>query len=199
MATDVNNFTSSIVHLPFTRPEPPGIAPFGELVARLSTSVPAVGVGDTSVTILTTTLPRNYFYRLVELRIQTAATIETVMDLPEFAMACHYNENGVTVKDFAIWNQVHEMITSSSIAAYAGRNPSVTNDFLANWTMNAQDFKAINSDLIDASQGVSQFVVTWVNTQQSTGAMGFISYIRFLSYTIDQGVSAPVWTPQPTV
>jgi len=199
MTTDVNTFTSGLDFKMFTRPDPPGIAPWGQLVARLSTSVPTVGVGDTSVTTLTTVLPRNYYYRLVELRIEAATVSEVSMDLPEPAMACHYTENGVTVKEFAIWNSSHTMINSSGIAAYQGRNPSVTNDFLANYQMNDWDAKVISSDLINASQGISNFVVVWVNGQPSTAAIGFISYIRFLIYTVDQGVSSPIWTPQPTV
>lgn len=202
MTTDLNTLTAQVAINTFDRPNPPGISPFGELVMTNISGIPLVGTGDTSVTTLTGTLPRNFVYRLVEMRVVISGPSEADMDLPEFAMLVTLTVGtGLPgqVKSFGLYNQTHSNVQHASIAAFAGRNPSVTNDFVTFYTPVIEDEKSISTDIIDASQGTSTAEVIWVNTQADTAALNWNSFFRFLIYSVDQNIKSHIWTPTYTL
>lgn len=178
-----------------------GPNPYGELV--FSSDDDAIALKDaanTNVVTITGTFVPAWIYRLVEARVGLSG-----VDLGDFneiepAMALQFSENGVLVKETQLFNYSPQAFQDPNQTATIVRNPSVTLDFRTVYGLAAADVHGMRSDLIDASQGSSEMVITSVNQSGSaTSAMGISCYFRFLLYTIAQKRAGAIWNAVPTV
>lgn len=209
MATTTDTFAQTVALTQFERPETLStspaalVTPFGEGIGSLEAAViGAVGAADTNVVTISLTLPTGWFYRLVELTIQTAGTSITDMNEPQSFMAGLITENQVVNKRFLVSNLTNQYSSVDAAGAlairagYHGVNPTTTNDFLAVYGIDSRFQKGFRDDLIDASQGVSIVQLTWLNdSSAATGAMGLSLYSRFLMYSIEQARHGALWIP----
>lgn len=188
LASTLNPFDS-----PAAREGYKGSMPFGELTLAVQDTILALGAGDVGVYTTTGTLPRNYYYKLASIYCRVAGTSEAQMDNPAVGMACLFSENQVGEHFFGIYNEVRSVTTGSgAFNAIQAANPSVTNDFITYYKPWGAP-SGLYTDLIDASEGVSQFQAVWVDGTPTTTAMDIIWRLRFNAYTIEQGKAAASW------
>lgn len=199
MATVTQTITSVISSRNWKRPPDPyiGSMPFSELTANGSGTLLALDAADIGVYSFSTVLPRNYAYRLVELRLEFAGTKEADLDNFQRGMEWVITENQVTVKRFLTFNST--AVGNAGVGdAIQARNPSVTNDFVTEQAINNP--LGLFTDIIDASGVQSILLGVIVNAAgAATDAVGVVFYARFLSYTIDQLNAGAIWTPSPVV
>ncbi len=172
-----------------------GPKPFGQLTFGRgeADTVPALGAGDVNVTTWTGTLPRNFVYRMVECRFGLATTAEAQLDNAAIGMRALFTENQVTTKTFPLFNT--QALNAGGAVAFPGINPAITNDHVA-W---AQPWppEGLYNDIIDASQGISNMQVTWIDDAPTTTAFTVTPWVRFLSYTVEQYNAAQVFDYVP--
>jgi len=178
---------------------PASIMPFAEVVfSNPGVAIALLGAGDVNVWTYTCTLPANFVYRVVEMKVLAAGPAESDLDDAEPGMMVTATENQVAFKNWLLWNQCQYLgSTSGSLSAIAAANPATTNDFQ---TIFANPAGAdVQSDFIDASQGISIIQTVWVNFNATSSAMTVSPYYRFYQYTIDQFTRGAIWTPSLVV
>lgn len=200
MATVPQTLSSSVVFRNWKRPPDPyeGPIPFSEVICKNADTILALDAADVGVYSWSTVLPRGYVYRLVEHRLQLAATAENQLDDMQAGMEWVFTENQVTSKRFMTTNAVQFYSAEIGFAGYQTRNPAITNDFTTEYMI--MNPIGMGTDLVDASQGQSIMLGVLVNSAGAgTVAIGTDFYARFLAYTIAQFNAGAIWTPMPVV
>ncbi len=164
-----------------------GARPFGEITFTDTSVVPVVGVGDSSDAVFTGTLPRNFAYRMVEIRNTLFASDHTEASVVQPGQLVTFAENQVTKKHIMIWR--NEGNTSSQVFSTA-----VTNNQVNSWTPAIGDV-GVFTDVIDASDASATFVWHAINTVADVAAVTWAPYVRFYVYTIEQYRSGLMWEP----
>lgn len=166
--------------------------PVGQVVMRTTATILALDPGDVGVYTTTGTLPRNYAYRLAEIRVGINAPGEATLENPEDGMLVTLTENQATLKEFMIYNQAIIGSGVDDLKALQVRNPAVTNDFATFFGPNQRD-PGLFTDVLDATKGQSQVVINWVDQAGNTGALGYLAYLRFLMYSVEQLRTGVIW------
>lgn len=208
MATTTDTFASDVTLTAFDRPSTIGTSredltiPFGECVFSNADTIPAVGAADVNVVTFNNTLPAGWFWRLAEAQIVANTVGAGDFAEPQSFMLGQITENQVVEKNFVLSNIVNQFSSVDPTPAFAIRggfhaaNPTITNDFSTFYGLDRRFHPGIRCDLVDASQGISQVVITWINdSAAATSAMTFSLYMRFLQYSIEQARHGYVWQP----
>ncbi len=199
MATITQTISSDVVFRNWKRPPDPylGPMPFSELKATSIDEIAILAGGNVGIYSFSTILPRNYAYRLVELRMQFASSSEGDLDNLQTGMEWVVTENQVTTKRFMTYNAVAFRNLSATLSSIQTRNPAVTNDFTTEQAF--MNPAGIFTDLIDASEGQSVMLGVIVDSVGTTAAIGTVFYARFLAYTVEQLNSGNVWQSTPVL
>jgi len=201
MATVTQTITSLITRHNLERPPEPyvGSMPLAMLRAGVTDELTAKGAGDIGVYSTSTTLPPNFAYRLVELRLQLSAVSFTDLANFESGMEFVIVENQVTTKRFLAFNNPTFRFPSSQLAGYQTRNPAITNDFTTEYSI--ANPAGLGTDLINAFSGPGILQGTFVDSDgvNATAAIGTVFLARFLVYTVAQFNAGAIWTPAPVV
>lgn len=166
--------------------------PFGVFTfSTLGITILALGAGDVGVYTTTGNFAPNYYYKLLEVRAALYGPSEAALASFGISMDCTLTENGVAKKRFPLFNQ-SGTVSAGAVGGVQTLNPGTANDFAAYFAPQPME-SGLFSDIIDASQGLSQFQSVVVDPNPTTPAVSIRWYIRFLMYTVLQGRSAPVW------
>ncbi len=148
------------------------------------------------------TLPPGYFYRPSLLTVNALGTSSGAFNGNngfQVGLQGLISENGVLVHSFPMFN-VQSMANlfataSNNAAALKVGDDAETNDFQA-FLMARQPLAQI---LIDASQGTTTVVLTWMDTSaDATDAVSMSWRLEVMRFTIEQGLSYAVNAPALT-
>jgi len=168
-------------------------APIQRLIFTGSTTVPAKADVDESFLIITATLPARYLYRIALMSIFCTTSAKGAFSDWEDAMEVLITENQVSVYRFGMYNEL--MLYQGTVSPGGGEfkidQNAVTNDFGTYFSPSAQ--ARTSQLLIDASKGVSQLVIHWLdNSADTTVATGILARIEIDQFTPVQANAAPL-------
>lgn len=187
MATVTTTVTSTLTRFPYSGPRnDESIIPLAEIRAAPSggsTSVAATGAGDNQFVTQTITLPQNYAYALVDLEIEiSGAGGGAAINFPQ-AIFCRFSNAASSASllvPIEVYNHALARFASVNVPAYvysAARLPQLV----------------MKPEAGDAAILELQAF----NTTANDGAYTWISFARFLQYSLDQAFDYRVNTPLP--
>lgn len=178
--------------------------PYGQLTLSVIAPIVSKAGSDTNVITVSGSFPRNFVYRPAEIQAIYQGISLTDMLEPQNTMLGLWSENQVVKRRFSLTNlstknsyETLGAVTDSTASWHANSN-AITNDFSAVCT--PIDQPGLFTDVVNASEGVSQLQVTWLNdSSAATAAMQLIFYSRWLMYTVEQFHDGSMWVSQPVI
>jgi len=168
---------------PWKTPQPPGPAPFGQVIYRDNTTIPAVGVGDDSLYTVTYPLPTNFAYRVVEMGFQARSTANAELAKPSELASWLVAIGGVSLRFGTLYNATAFRQRPDATVDAQLISLSATNDFAMEYMA---QFLPTEIFLANTPASTAQIQTSWVNPTASTNAIQVLSHCRVLAYTIEQ-------------
>lgn len=175
----------------------PDWAPYAELTATGSATIPIIAAGDTGTLTFTATLPPNFVYRCVEMSAFLRSLNETTIDVGENIMGYEYVEDQVVLKRGFLYNMVIATNQLSSLVAQRFTNPTIAEDWGAPFLPWPSD--RISADIYSGENVNVLFRIQYLVPATTVSAITFTAYNRFLVYSVEQDQRSAIWTPAYTI
>jgi len=195
MATDVTSIVDNgILRSWRVNPDDP-MSPMGEMIYHGTTVIDAKASNDKALIRLRLNIPRDHAWRLVDFRLQLAASTGSILTDYEGGASFEINLSGVLTRVGQLL--VPRALVSNNLLKGGGyvTDPDITLQLLEHFILDGtydEAFRTVSDD--------DHIFLRLVNQDSTSATAGsLVHHCRLLQYSIDQFNAAPMHTPLPII